>query len=44
MFWPWANMVNFYFLPFKYQLLFNNIMVYLWTNFLNWKAHADDDK
>jgi len=40
--WGPAQLVNFQFVPVKYQVLFANCVAVIWNTYLSWKAHEDE--
>ena len=41
--WPAGNLINFFLIPIHFRVLFSNIIGFLWTIFITWKAHRDKE-
>ena len=39
--WTPAQMINFYVMPLRYQVLFSNFVALVWNSFLSWKTHQE---
>ncbi len=37
--WPAANLINFYFIPNYYRLVFMNTVGFFWKIYFNWVSH-----
>ena len=39
--WPLAQMINFYLLPLKFQIIFINVIALFWNIYIGWKAEKE---
>ena len=37
--WPVVNLVNLFWVPMNYRVLFVNVVGFFWNTYLNWYAH-----